>query len=133
MTTPTHEEYVFYQGRRFQVEFYYTDKGRLPAKEYFEETSTKVQVKLAVLVKYIAEEGRLFDQTKFRIVDPAGRIYEFKPMEHRFFNFFHRGRKIIITNAYRKHSQKLDPRELSKAITMKRDYEQRVRRGNYYV
>lgn len=133
MTAPRPEEYIFYRGRRFQVEFYYSKEGQIPAKEYFDDMALPVQVKLAVLVKYIAEEGRLFDITKFRIVDQAERIYEFKPLEHRFFNFFYKGRKIIITNAYRKQSQKLDKKELAKAIKMKRDYEQRLIGGSYYA
>jgi hypothetical protein len=133
MTIPKRGAYIFYRGRRFQVEFYYSLEGRLPAKEYLEAAGLQLQVKLAVLVKYIAEEGRLFDITKFRIVDQAERMYEFKPLEHRFFNFFSSGRRIIITNAYRKQSQKLDKKELAKAVRMKRDYEQRVKGGCYYA
>lgn len=133
MAIPKPAEYIFYKGRRFQVEFYYTEEGRLPAKEYFEETSIGVQVKLAALVKHIAEVGTLFDTTKFRIIDKAERIYEFKPSGHRFFNFFYKGQKIIITNAYRKQSQKPDRGELTKAIRMRRDYERRIRGGSYYA
>jgi len=133
MTVPKPEEYIFYRGRKFQVEFYYTDDGRLPAKEHLKAVGLQIQVKLAALVKHIAEEGQLFDKSKFRIVDQAERMYEFKPREHRFFNFFCKGQKIIITNAYRKQSQKLDKKELAKAIRMKRDYEQRLKSGGYYA
>ena len=80
----------------------------------------------------MAEEGRLFDETKFRLVDKKEKIYEFKPMSERFFNFFTEGKKIIITNAYRKKGQKVDPRELGRAINLKRDYESRVKGGGYY-
>lgn len=74
----------------------------MPAKEYLENTSLDVKVKLAALVKYIAEHGKFFDITKFRQVDSKEKIYEFKPVGHRFFNFFYEGGKIIITNAYMK-------------------------------
>ena len=53
-------------------------------------------------------------------------------MAERFFNFFTEGKKIIITNAYHKKGQKVDRRELAKAINLKRDYELRVRGGFYY-
>ena len=66
------------------------------------------------------------------MVDRQEKIYEFKPMEERFFNFFYEGRKIIITNAYRKKGQKVDQRKLAKAINFKMDYEFRVRGGIYY-
>ena len=132
MAQPKQEDYVFYQGAKFQVEFYFTAKGEFPAKEYFYSSERQVQIKLLALVKYMAEEGRLFDETKFRSVDKKEKIYEFKPMGERFFSFFYEGKKIIITNAYRKKGQKVDPRELARAINLKKDYEFRVKGGEYY-
>lgn len=104
MIKPKTEEYIFYQGERFRVEFYFTENGELPAKDYLEKTSLKIKAKLAALVKYIAEAGKIFDITKFRLVDTKEKIYEFKPLNYRFFNFFYKERKIIITNAYMKKS-----------------------------
>ena len=132
MSHPREEDYVFYQGEKFQVEFYFTEKGELPAKEYFESLERQVQIKLLALVKYMAEEGRLFDETKFRPVDKKEKIYEFKPFAERFFNFFYEGQKVIITNAYRKKGQKVDLRALARAINSKKDYEFRVKGGSYY-
>lgn len=128
------EEYIFYKGNKFQVEFYYNEGGKLPAKEYLEgpKSSLELRLKLAALVKYIAEYGKIYDTTKFRIVDRKEKIYEFKPLSHRFFNFFYKGRKIIITNAYMKKSQKVDQKELKKAINMKKDYTYRTKGGTYY-
>ena len=126
-------DYIFYQGEKFQVEFYFTAHGELPAKKYFDSSERLIQIKLLALVKYIAEEGRLFDETKFRLVNKNEKIYEFKPMAERFFNFFTEGKRIIITNAYRKKGQKVDPRELAKAIKLKKDYEYRVKKAVYYV
>ncbi len=132
MSRPREEDYVFYQGEKFQVEFYFTEKGELPAKDYFDSLDRQAQIKLLVLVKYLAEQGRLFDETKFRIVDKKEKIYEFKPMSERFFNFFYEGQKIILTNAYRKKGQKVDRQALVKAINLKSDYELRVKGGGYY-
>ncbi len=132
MPHPKQEEYILYQGEKFQVEFYFNEKGELPAKEYFDAADRQVKIKLLALVKYMAEHGRLFDETKFRIVDKQEKIYEFKPMAERFFNFFYEGKKIIITNAYRKKGQKVDKRELGRAIDWKNDYDLRVKGGVYY-
>lgn len=132
MNRPKPEDYIFYAGEKFQVEFYFTEKGDLPAKEYFDSSEYQVKIKLLALVKYIAEHARLFDETKFRLVDAKEKIYEFKPKEERFFNFFCEGKKMIITNAYRKKGQKVDPRELTKAICFKKDYESRIKGGSYY-
>ena len=91
-----------------------------------------MQVKLAALVKYIADHVRLFDITKFRKVDSKDNIFEFKPVNHRFFNFFYKGRKIIITNAYMKKSQKVSKGDLEKARNMKKAYADRIKGGIYY-
>jgi len=34
MPLPKKEDYIFYQGEKFQVEFYFTKTGKIPAKEY---------------------------------------------------------------------------------------------------
>ncbi len=132
MGCPPQEDYVFYRGEKFQIEFYFTQKGKMPAKEHLDFVDEQVKLKLLYLVKGIAENGRIFDETKFRLVNRQEKIFEFKPKEERFFNFFYEGRKIIITNAYRKQGQKVDQRELAKAINFKMDYEFRVKGGVYY-
>lgn len=132
MKIPTQEDYIFYEGEKFRVEFYFTQKGEIPAKEYLKLSDKQVRLKLSALVKYMADSGRLFDETKFRLVDQQEKIYEFKPKGERFFNFFYEGGRIIITNAYRKKGQKVDQRELAKAINFKTDYEFRVKGGIYY-
>jgi len=53
-------------------------------------------------------------------------------MDHRFFSFFYEGKKIIITNAYMKKSQKVSKRDLEKAKNMKKTYAARLKGGNYY-
>lgn len=132
MAKPKKEEYIFYHGEKFQVELYFTPSGNIPAKEYLEEADLNVRVKLAALVKYIAEQGKIFDVTKFRIVDTKEKIYEFKPLQYRFFNFFYEEKKIIITNGYTKKSQKVSKKDLKIAINIKKDYVCRVREGRYY-
>ena len=81
--------------------------------------SIEIQVKLAALVKYIADHGRLFSVTKFKIIDTENKIFEFKPTKHRFFCFFFRDREIILTNTYVKQSQKVSKKDLEKAVALK--------------
>ncbi len=116
MLFPKKEDYTFYQGNKLLVEFYYTKTGEMPAKSYFDKESIDLQVKLAALVKYIADHGRLFNVTKFRITDEKNKIFEFKPTKHRFFCFFFRRGKIIITNAYMKQSQKVSKKDQTKQL-----------------
>ena len=127
------EEYLFYVGERFQVEFYFTDTGQMPAKEYFEKADNSVRAKLATQIKRIAEEGRLYDKTHYNLEDRENKIWAFKPHRDRFFNFFTDDKRIIITNAYRKQKQKVSKKDLEKAISLKRDYLKRKKAGEYYV
>jgi hypothetical protein len=89
---------------------------------YFKFCDDVTQASLLFLVKTIAEIGRIYDETKFRIEDRQNKIYCFKPREERFFCFFFTGKKIIITSAYTKKKQKLDRNELRKAIQIRREY-----------
>lgn len=132
MSAPNQDSYVLYEGERFRIEFYFSGKGEMPAKEYFDHAEDEVKLKLLALVKRMAETGRIFDERKFRLVDSQEKIYEFKPKDDRFFNFFYSGRKIIVTNAYHKKAQKVDKMELLKAVNFKADYELRVNGGVYY-
>jgi len=90
--------------------------------KYFESCDDVIQASLLYLVKTIADTGRIYDETKFRIEDRQNKIYCFKPREERFFCFFFTGKKVIITSAYTKKRQKLDRNELKKAIQIRREY-----------
>ncbi|MDD4879215.1 MAG: type II toxin-antitoxin system RelE/ParE family toxin [Candidatus Omnitrophica bacterium] len=129
---PLTEDYIFYCGNKIEVEFYFTEEGEIPAKEFLESINeAKLIGKLMGYAKLIAEQGTLYDEKKFRIVAKKQRMYEFKPMAFRFFSFFSGG-KLIITNGYMKKSQKVKREELNRAIRYKNDYLFRVERGEYY-
>ncbi len=83
-----------------------------------------------MLLKRMGDFGRIFDKTKFR--NEGDRIFAFKPQPDRFLCFFATGRKIIITNAFVKKSNKLPSAEKGRALRAKADFEARVRKGNYY-
>ncbi len=46
--------------------------------------------------------------------------------------FFFEGKKIVVTNAFYKKTQKLPKNEKVKALNLKHEYEDRVKRGKYY-
>jgi len=83
-----------------------------------------------MLLKRMGDFGRIFDKTKFR--NEGDQIFAFKPQPDRFLCFFTTGRKIIITNAFVKKSDKLPPGEKDRALRAKADFETRVRKGTYY-
>jgi hypothetical protein len=117
-----YENFLVYKGKYYAVYFHAETKDSSSVNEYFECCNDVTQASLLFLVKTIADMGRIYDETKFRIEDRENKIYCFKPKEERFFCFFFAGRMIIITSAYTKRKQKLDRRELKKAIQIRREY-----------
>ena len=89
------------------------------------------------IVEYFCDRplGALLPKTWYRIEDSENGIYAFKPRDERFFNFTTAGRKVIITNAYHKHSQQMtkqDKEELRISARYRDDYFQRIKEGTYY-
>jgi hypothetical protein len=56
MSLPKKEDYIFYQGEKFQVEFYFTKTGKIPAKEYLEKAKNMKKTYTARLKEEIYYE-----------------------------------------------------------------------------
>jgi len=52
---PEPEEFVYYSGATFTVEWYYTEAGVMPAREYFLGLRLRDQEKLLSLVEHLAD------------------------------------------------------------------------------
>lgn len=124
------KECVAYQGSEFTIEWYYNEKGESQALEYFEQQSKEKQRKLLKLLKLMGDHGKIFDNTKFR--NEGDKIYAFKPQPDRYLCFFFREKKILLTNAFTKKTQKLPEREKELAIKAYESYEKRVKERSYY-
>lgn len=134
---PRAEEFVFYEGRTFVVEWYYSDAGRMPGRDCYLGLPDAEQFRLMYMVRLMADEpvGTILPSTLYRIEDKEDGIFAFKAGAERFFNFTTAGRKIIITNGYRKHSRRMTKRDrerLAAAVRFRSDYLGRVGEGTYY-
>ena len=114
------QDCVVYVGERFTIEWYYDEKGYSEAFEYFLHTSNVQKRKFFILVKRMAEFGKISDITKYR--NEGNDIYAFKPQPDRYLSFFIKGKKIIITNGFIKKTEKLPKNEKDKAIKHRTDY-----------
>lgn len=128
---------LYYVGATFRVEWYRTAEGRLPALDYYRGMSELDQERLDYMVKYLADSqiGTRLPKVMYRVEDLEHKIYAFKPRAERWFNFTTQDRRLIITNAYRKHSQQMtkeDSEKLNMAIRSRREYLIRVKEGTYY-
>lgn len=122
--------YIAYKGARFIIEWYVDRQGGKPAEEYLQSLNAGDLKKAFYLFKMMGDRGIIQNKEKFR--NEGDDIYAFKPQPHRFLSFFVKGKKIIVTNAFRKKSNKMPPEEKCKAKKSQRDYFSRVEKGEYY-
>ena len=124
------KEYIAYQGTEFTIEWFYNTNGESPALEYFLKQPEPKKRKALNLFRLMGDQGKIFDKTKFRYEDD--KIYAFKPQPDRYLCFFFQGRKIIITNAFVKKTDKLPREEKELALKAYRSYEKRIKEETYY-
>lgn len=117
-----YENFLVYPGERYSVFFHAETNESSKVYDYYKECDDVTRASLLCLVKRIADIGHIYDETKFRIEDRQHKIYCFKPKKERFFCFFFTGQKIIITSGYTKQRQKLDRKELRKAVQIREEY-----------
>ncbi|MCS5712851.1 MAG: type II toxin-antitoxin system RelE/ParE family toxin [Candidatus Babeliales bacterium] len=123
-------DYIVIEGSKFTIEWYYNKNYKSDVFEHYESLSASEQMDALVLFEIMAKEGKILNTTKFN--SEGDQIYAFKPGQERFICFFCHGKKIIVTNAYRKKTQKMPPREKDKAKKRRKDYLDRVAKGEYY-
>lgn len=123
-------EFIIYGGPKFTLEWFVNENGKSQAREYYYKLTQNRRIQFLKLVKRIGDYGKIVNKEKFR--NEGDRIYAFKPKPDRFLCFFYIGKRIIVTNAFTKKSQKLPTNEKEKAIQLMRNYKFRVKRGEYY-
>lgn len=111
---------VVYCGKFFTVEWFYNRDGFSQPFEYFLTTSPAQKRKFFVLVKRLAEFGKIMDITKFR--NEGDGIYALKPKPDRYLCFFVSGRKLIITNGFCKKTAKMPGTEKQRCVLAKTEY-----------
>ncbi len=125
------KEFVAYEGEALTIEWFFDEKGKSEALDFFETLSNTQKRKTLMLFKRIGDFGKISDITKFR--NEGDKIFAFKPQPDRFLSFFHAGKKIVVTNGFRKKAQKLPKKEKSLALKRMKSYGLRVNNGDYYA
>ncbi len=124
------KEFIAYDGQELTIEWYFTERGKCESLSYFKSLPINRKRKIAYMLEVLSNTGKIFNKEKFR--HEGNQIYVIKASEDRFFCFFFRGAKAIVTNAYEKKSAKMPVREKQKALNAKVDYIKRVKGGTYY-
>lgn len=111
------------------VEFYETDNGDQPVKDYLLSLPSKERALVVKDIKILELKGNTIREPKSKIVDRKERIFELRSKTNsgtsRIFYFFFSGNKLILTNGFLKKTKKTPKKELEKAINFKHDYERR--------
>jgi len=118
---------VIYSGEKFTLEWYFDRNGNSVAYDYFNESPEDLQDKFLVLAKKMGDFGKIFDITKFR--NEGDGIYAFKPKPDRYLSFFTDNKKIIVTNGFKKKTEKLPKNEKELALRYRKDYFERKTGG----
>lgn len=124
------KKFLVHRGKKITLEWYFDKNGNSKVRESFMELSLSNKKKLTYIFLQLGERGRLFNKEKFR--NEGDKIYAIKASQDRFLCFFFDGTKIIITNAYKKKSNKMPKDEKEKALKAKKNYVQRCKEGTYY-
>jgi phage-related protein len=118
---------IIYRGDKFILEWYYDKNGKSVAYDYFMDSTEELQDKFLILVKKMGDFGKIYDITKFR--NEGDGIYAFKPQPDRYLSFFTVGKRIIVTNGFRKKTDKLPKNEKDLALKYREDYIERKTGG----
>jgi len=78
-------------------------------------------------MKKMGEIGKINNIEKFR--NEGDGIYAFKPQPDRYLSFFTDGKKIIVTNGFKKKTDKLPKNEKILAMNCRMDYLERKAGG----
>lgn len=113
---------LIYKETFFAIEWFYDENGYSQPYEYFLKVSDVQKRKFLLLVKKMDDFGKIIAKTKFR--KEEDKIYAFKPQPDRYLCFFKVGKKLIVTNAFRKQGDKIPAQEKTLAVnTMNKYYE----------
>ena len=109
------------------VEFYDTEEGNCPAREFIYSLEPKMMAKVIRNIDLLEKNGLMLREP---FSAPIGDgIFELRTKVGsnitRVFYFFVVGQKVILTNGFVKKTQKTPKRELELARKYKADYERR--------
>ena len=108
----------------FKIEFYETEDGKEPVKEFLDSLDDKMAAKLIGLMEVLEEKGTELRKPYSEHLDDG--IFELRCKQGsnitRVLYFFYVGKKIIATNGFVKKTQKTPPREIKLAKERRADW-----------
>ena len=117
---------------RFIVEFYQTEQGEEPAKEFLLQLNRRMRAKMMHVIALLQDNGNELREPYSKHLSEG--IFELRAQigsdTTRVLYFFYVDRRIILTNGFIKKTQKTPKREITRAKQYRTDYLNRRGRNN---
>ena len=113
---------LVYQGTALRLEFYVSESGEAPAEEWLESQAESKQQKFAALFAWMGEQGKIWNERKFKHLTGSDQIFEFKSEDGRVLCFFMLGKRLILTHGFSKKGDKTPKGEIERAESIKKDF-----------
>lgn len=118
--TPTSK--LVYQGAALRIEFYIAESGEVPAEEWLEIQADSRQQKFAALFAWMGNQGKIWNERKFKHLTGSDQIFEFKSDDGRVLCFFVIGKRLVLTHGFSKKGEKTPKGEIERAELIKKDF-----------
>ena len=109
---------------KFEVEFYETETGRQPAKEFLLSLDKKMRAKMLHMISILQDNGNEVREPYSKHLSDG--IFELRAKVGsditRVLYFFYVDRQIILTNGFIKKTMKTHPKEIVLAKKYRADY-----------
>ena len=110
--------------KKFEVEFYETETGRQPAKEFLLSLDKKMRAKMLHMISILQDNGNELREPYSKHLSDG--IFELRANVGsditRVLYFFYVDRQIILTNGFIKKTMKTHPKEIVLAKKYRADY-----------
>ena len=127
MSKPKIVTRLVYEGEIFQIAAYVISSGEAPAEEWLDSLSIQLQQKFAALFARLGDQGKIWNERKFKHLTGTDQIFEFKAEDGRILCFFFFGKRLILSHGFSKKGDKTPTREIERAESYKKDFEMRIK------
>lgn len=119
--------------KNYRVVFYENSTGEIPFEVFLDGHTEKVRNKFLWLLRLLEMNGPDLkrphaDMLRDGIRELRGRVFR---DSYRALFYFMIGKIIVITHAFIKKTDEVPQQEIERALRYKRDFEERIQRGEY--
>lgn len=116
-----------------RIVFYKTPRGDSPFETFLEGHNDKIRTKFVKLLAVLKEYGPNLKRPYADVLREGIRELRvgFAGNAYRALYFFFIESSIVITHAFMKKTDKVPPEEIERALRYKKDFEERLSRGEF--